>query len=196
MAQVCSKARGSALTVRDTTPDSRERTSRTTTRRAKRATSRASRSTDKGRRRATVRDITPTRARPQTGYRPRYNANQGEGGYQPRQSQYGQRPQTGYRPRYNANQGEGGYQPRQQGYQRGGYQRNQYGQPRQGGYNRQGGYRQRTPDYDPNAKYSLKKRIEYKEEHIDPTVPVRLNKPVFTDTANSFEAIDVLRIKA
>lgn len=114
--------------------------------------------------------------RPQTGYRPRYNANQGEGGYQPRLSQYGQRPQTGYRPRYNANQGEGGYQPRQQGYQRGGYQRNQYGQPRQGGYNRQGGYRQRTPDYDPNAKYSLKKRIEYKEEHIDPTVPVRLNK--------------------
>ena len=113
--------------------------------------------------------------RPQTGYRPRINKD-GEGGYQPRQNQYGQRPQTGYRPRYNANQGEGGYQPRQQGYNRGGYQRNQYGQPRQQGYNRQGYNRQRTPDYDPNAKYSLKKRIEYKEEHIDPTVPVRLNK--------------------
>ena len=113
--------------------------------------------------------------RPQPGYRPRYNKD-AEGGYQPRQGQYGQRPQTGYRPRYNAGQQEGGYQPRQGGYNRGGYQRNQYGQPRPGGYNRQGGYRQRTPDYAPNAKYSLKKRIEYKEQNIDPTVPVRLNK--------------------
>ena len=111
----------------------------------------------------------------QQGYRPNYN-KEGEEGYQPRQGQYGQRPQPGYRPRYNASQGEGGYQPRQGGYQRGGYQRNAYGQPRQGGYNRQGYNRQRTADYDPNAKYSLKKRIEYKEEHVDPTVPVRLNK--------------------
>ena len=111
----------------------------------------------------------------QGGYRPNYN-KEGEEGYQPRQGQYGQRQQQGYRPRYNANQGEGGYQPRQGGYQRGGYQRNAYGQPRQGGYNRQGYNRQRTADYDPNAKYSLKKRIEYKEEHVDPTVPVRLNK--------------------
>lgn len=118
--------------------------------------------------------------RQQAGYRPHYNKD-AEGGYQPRQNQYGDRQQAGYRPRYNANQGEGGYQPSQGGYQRGGYQRPQYGQQRQGGYNRQGynrqGYnRQRTADYDPHAKYSLKKRIEYKEEHIDPTVPVRLNK--------------------
>ena len=113
--------------------------------------------------------------RQQTGYRPHYNAD-GEGNYQPRQGQYGQRQQAGYRPRYNAGQQEGGYQPRQGGYNRGGYQRNNYGQQRPGGYNRQGNYRQRTPDYDPNAKYSLKKRIEYNEEHIDPTVPVRLNK--------------------
>ena len=113
--------------------------------------------------------------RPQTGYRPRYNKDQ-EGGYQPRQSQYGQRPQTGFRPRYNANGQEGGYQPRQGGYNRGYQQRGGYGQQRQGGYNRQGGYRQHTADYDPNAKYSMKKRIEYKEENIDPTVPVRLNK--------------------
>lgn len=113
--------------------------------------------------------------RQQTGYRPHYNAD-GEGNYQPRQGQYGQRQQAGYRPRYNAGQQEGGYQQRQGGYNRGGYQRNNYGQQRQGGYNRQGNYRQRTPDYDPNAKYSLKKRIEYNEEHIDPTVPVRLNK--------------------
>lgn len=113
--------------------------------------------------------------RPQTGYRPRYNKDQ-EGGFQPRQSQYGQRPQTGFRPHYNANGQEGGYQPRQGGYNRGYQQRGGYGQQRQGGYNRQGGYRQHTADYDPNAKYSMKKRIEYKEENIDPTVPVRLNK--------------------
>lgn len=113
--------------------------------------------------------------RQQAGYRPHYNKD-ADGGYQPRQNQYGDRQQAGYRPRYNANQGEGGYQPRQGGYQRGGYQRPQYGQQRQGGYNRQGYNRQRTADYDPHAKYSLKKRIEYKEEHIDPTVPVRLNK--------------------
>lgn len=113
--------------------------------------------------------------RQQAGYRPHYNKD-AEGGHQPRQNQYGDRQQAGYRPRYNANQGEGGYQPRQGGYQRGGYQRPQYGQQRQGGYNRQGYNRQRTADYDPHAKYSLKKRIEYKEEHIDPTVPVRLNK--------------------
>lgn len=116
--------------------------------------------------------------RPNTGYRPRYNNNQEgeEGGYQPRQGGYQPRQNAGYRPRYNNNQ-EGGYQPRNNGYnnQRGGYQqRGGYNQQR-GGYN-QGGYRQRTSGYNPNAKYSLKKQIEYKEEHIDPNEPVRLNK--------------------
>ena len=119
----------------------------------------------------------------QGGYRPRYNSNGEEGGYQPRQQQGGYRPrqqQGGYQPRQ-----QGGYQPRQQG----GYQPRQqggYGQPRQqggyqgrqqGGYGQQrGGYRQRTADYDPHAKYSMKKRIEYKEDHIDPNEPLRLNK--------------------
>lgn len=128
----------------------------------------------------------------QGGYRPRYNSN-GEGNYQPRQNQYGQRQGSsyrqnynsdngyqprqsgGYRPRYNSN-GEGGYQPRQNSYQRNNYQRGGYGPQRQPAYQQRGGYRQRTPDYDPNAKYSMKKRIEYKETNIDPTVPVRLNK--------------------
>ena len=127
------------------------------------------------------------------GYRPRYNNGGGyqprqQGGYQPRQ-QGGYQPrqqQGGYRPRYNSNGEEGGYQPRQQqgGYrprqQQGGYQPRQQGgyQGRQqGGYGQQrGGYRQRTADYDPHAKYSMKKRIEYKEEHIDPNEPIRLNK--------------------
>ena len=128
----------------------------------------------------------------QGGYQPRQ-----QGGYQPRQQGgynrggYQQRPQGGYRPRYNQDgeQQQGGYQPRQQGgyqqrggygqqggyQQRGGYNRGGYGQ--QGGY-QQGGYqqRQRTPGYDPNAKYSMKKRIEYKEENYDPNEPLRLNK--------------------
>ncbi|WP_044123292.1 pseudouridine synthase, partial [Hallella bergensis] len=114
----------------------------------------------------------------QGGYRPRYNNQEGgyqprQGGYQPRQGGYQQRP-GGYRPRYNQGGGyqqrQGGYQPRQKGYQpRGGY-----GQ-QQGGYQPRGGYGQR-PGYDPNDKYSMKKRIEYKEDHIDPNEPLRLNK--------------------
>src|SRR5574344_1214100 len=146
----------------------------------------------------------------QGGYRPRYNNNDSEGGYQPRQGGNNIRQGGGYRPRYNNNDSEGGYQPRQGGYnnrqggyqprqggynnRQGGYQPRQGGynnrqggyQPRQGGYNnrqggynnRQGGYqpRQHSDDYDPNAKYSIKKRIEYKEENIDPTEPIRLNK--------------------
>lgn len=138
--------------------------------------------------------------RPRTGgYQPRYNnGGDQEGGYQPRQGGYQPR-QGGYQPR------QGGYgQPRQGGYgqqrqggygqqRQGGYgqQRGGYGQPRQGGYGQQrggygqqrggygqqrGGYGMRTPGYDPSAKYSMKKRIEYKETHIDPNEPIRLNK--------------------
>ena len=128
----------------------------------------------------------------QGGYRPRPQyGQQQEGGYQPRQQQGGYRP----RPQYGQQQ-EGGYQPRQQqGYrprpqygQQGGYQQGGY-QPRgyqQGGY-QQGGYQGRPQGgfapkkkkqkaYDPNAKYSMKKRIEYKEENFDPNEPLRLNK--------------------
>ena len=130
---------------------------------------------------------------PRGGYRPRNNYNQ-EGGYQPRQ-------QGGYRPRPQyGQQQEGGYQPRQQqGYR----PRPQYGQPQEGGYQPRGGYQSRggyqqggyqqggyqgrpqggfapkkkkQKRYDPNAKYSLKKRIEYKEENYDPNEPLRLNK--------------------
>ena len=112
------------------------------------------------------------------GYQPRQ-----QGGYQsrPQQGGYQSRPQQGgYQPRQ-----QGGYQPRQQGgyqsrSQQGGYGNNRggYGRPQGGGYgnNRGGGFRQHTPGYDPNAKYSMKKRIEYKEENIDPTEPLRLNK--------------------
>ena len=85
---------------------------------------------------------------------------------------YNSRPQHGG---YNSNRGGGYGRPQQGGYNsnRGGY-----GRPQGGGYgnNRGGGFRQHTPGYDPNAKYSMKKRIEYKEENIDPTEPLRLNK--------------------
>ena len=139
----------------------------------------------------------------QQGYRPRYDAEGEAQGYQPRQGGYGQSRQQGYRPRYNAEGEAQGFQPRQGGYgnnrqgggygnrqqggygnrQQGGYGNNRqgggYGNRQQGGYGnnrQQGGYNKRTPGYDPNAKYSMKKRIEYKEANIDPTVPVRLNK--------------------
>ena len=98
-----------------------------------------------------------------------------EGGFRPEGFGAGLQSSAGYRPRQ-----QGGYQPRQQGgyqpRQQGGYgqQRGGYGQQR--GYGQQGGYRQRTADYDPNAKYSMKKRVEYKDEHIDPNEPIRLNK--------------------
>ena len=36
--------------------------------------------------------------------------------------------------------------------------------------------RPRTADYNPNAKYSMKKQIEYKETHIDPNEPIRLTR--------------------
>ena len=138
--------------------------------------------------------------RPRTGgYQPRYNnGGDQEGGYQPRQGGYQPR-QGGYQSRQGGygqprqggygQQRQGGYgQPRQGGY---GQQRGGYGQQRQGGYGQQrggygqqrggygqqrGGYGMRTPGYDPSAKYSMKKRIEYKETHIDPNEPIRLNK--------------------
>ena len=116
-------------------------------------------------------------SRPQGGYRPRFNNNDEEGGYQPRQQGgYQSRQQGGY----NNNRG-GGYGRQQGGYNNnrgGGYGRQQGGyNNNRGGYGRpQGGYRQHTPGYDPNAKYSLKKRIEYKEENFDPNEPLRLNK--------------------
>lgn len=119
----------------------------------------------------------------QGGYRPRNNYQGGyqqrqQGGYQPRQRQQGgyqQRQQGGYQQRQQGGYQQRGYQ--QRGYQQGGYQQEGF---QQGGYQQRGGYgqprRQHTPGYNPNAKYSLKKRIEYKEENIDPNEPIRLNK--------------------
>ena len=88
-------------------------------------------------------------------YRPRYNS---EGGDRPQRS-YGNNAggDRSYRPRYN---GEGGDRP-----QRPYGNRDSYSRPIR-----------RTADYDPNAKYSKKKQIEYKEQFVDPNEPIRLNK--------------------
>ncbi len=118
--------------------------------------------------------------RQQGSYRPRNNYNnnyqqRSEGDYQPRwESGYQPRQQGGYRPRYGQEGQQGGYKPRQQGGYRpqGGFRPSGFGgQPQQGGYRKQ-----HTPGYNPNAKYNMKKRIEYREENIDPNAPIRLNK--------------------
>ena len=127
-------------------------------------------------------------------YRPRTSYNR-EGGYQggerrPRVEQgygeqrsyrsagnrygNGERPQ---RPRFtpNAEGGEqrpyrsGGNYNREGGFQ-GGEQRPRF----QSGAGRS--FRPRTAGYNPNAKYSHKKQIEYKDLLTDPNEPIRLNK--------------------
>ena len=105
--------------------------------------------------------------------RPRFNPN-AEGGeqrsFRPRVSNYNreggynsERPQRPYgaRPRFNPNAEGGEQRPRFQGGQ----------QPRNARPKRQ-----RTGNYNPNAKYSMKKQIEYKDILTDPNEPIRLNK--------------------
>ena len=128
-------------------------------------------------------------------YRPRFNANN-EGGERPQRSygdrSYGDRPQRPsynreggdrpQRPSYNREGGDRPYRPRFNNGEGGGYRSNNGGgggyRPRYNNDRSQGGYRPRprTGDYDPNAKYSVKKQIEYKEQFVDPNEPIRLNK--------------------
>ena len=98
-------------------------------------------------------------------YRPRFNDNAEEG--ERSQRTYG--GERSYRPRFNAEGGDRPQRPRfnsnaGRGNNRGG--NNAYGRPQ----------RPRTADYNPNAKYSKKKQIEYKEQFVDPNEPIRLNK--------------------
>ena len=124
--------------------------------------------------------------------RPRFNANR-EGGFNREGGYSTDRPQ---RPRFNANR-EGGFN-REGGYSSDRPQRPRYNANREGGFNREGGYsterpqrprfqggqqprnarpqRPRTAGYNPNAKYSMKKQIEYKDILTDPNEPIRLNK--------------------
>lgn len=142
----------------------------------------------------------------QGGYRPRYNNDgenaqqsyQGyrQGGYRPRygndegnqqQQGYNRRYQSSYRPRYNndGNEEQQGYQPRQQGGYRprfdGGAERQRGYKQRTNGYQqygnrRPGGFQKRNRDFNAATKYDMKKRIDYNENNIDPTQPIRLNK--------------------
>lgn len=119
--------------------------------------------------------------------RPRFNPNSEDGGeqrsYRPR-TNYNREggEQRPYTPRPRFNSGEGGEQrsytprPRTGGYNQGGDRpyRPRTGGYQGGGYNRP--YRPRTADYNPNAKYSLKKQIDYKDILTDPNEPIRLNK--------------------
>ena len=139
--------------------------------------------------------------RPYRSYQPRQDYNR-EGGYANREGGYNR--EGGFRPNNGGYRREGGYGNREGGYYReGGFRPNNGGYRREGGYgNREGGYRdnngggfrrpqggygnnrfgggrpqqRRTGNYDPNAKYSMKKQIEYKELNVDPDAPIRLNK--------------------
>lgn len=91
---------------------------------------------------------------------PRFNNNGGE------------RQQRPFTPRFNNNEGGQQRQFRPRQGQQGGYRQQGCGY----GNNRQGGFRHRTNDYNPNAKYSMKKQIEYKDVLTDPNEPIRLNK--------------------
>lgn len=90
------------------------------------------------------------------------------------------------RPRYNSGN-EGGDQQRYQRptggdgnsyYNRGGDDRQRRPRISSGDDRRQSFARPayRNNNYDPNAKYTRKKQIEYKEQYVDPNEPIRLNK--------------------
>ena len=132
-------------------------------------------------------------------HRPRVGSYNREGGERPYRAAYssrgtnGERPQ---RPRFNPNR-EGSFN-REGGYSSDRPQRPRFNANREGGFNREGGYstdrpqrprfqggqqprnarpqRPRTAGYNPNAKYSMKKQIEYKDILTDPNEPIRLNK--------------------
>jgi len=107
--------------------------------------------------------------------RPRYNANGGEQrSFRPRTSNYSGNGEYSQRSRYSANAENGeqrSFRPRTNGFGANG-ERPQRPQGKKG--NRP--HRQRTADYNPNAKYSMKKQIEYKDLLTDPNEPIRLNK--------------------
>ena len=132
-------------------------------------------------------------------HRPRVGSYNREGGERPYRAAYSSRGANGdrpQRPRFNPNR-EGSFN-REGGYSTDRPQRPRFNPNREGGFNREGGYstdrpqrprfqggqqprnarpqRPRTAGYNPNAKYSMKKQIEYKDILTDPNEPIRLNK--------------------
>ena len=90
----------------------------------------------------------PQRPQGDRPYRPRFNSEGGQRSYGDRpQRVFGERP---FRPRFQSDDHQG----------RGGQRK----------------FQQSRSGYKPNAKYSRKKQIEYKEQFVDPEEPIRLNK--------------------
>lgn len=113
--------------------------------------------------------------------RPQRQYNNEGGEPRPYRSSYNHNFTENNRPRFSNNSyntgGEerpwrstsaGGYESTRSPRKPGGY-KNNGGRP-------QGGMKRRTAGYNPNAKYSRKKQIEYKEILADPNAPIRLNK--------------------
>ena len=96
-------------------------------------------------------------------FRPRYSSGNNDGYGRPQQRSYGERPSRPRPQNQNAPGREGGYRPRPNNNERPQASRPQAPRPR-------------TNNYNPNAKYSKKKQIEYKEQFVDPNEPIRLNK--------------------
>ncbi|MBQ8360326.1 MAG: rRNA pseudouridine synthase [Bacteroidaceae bacterium] len=136
---------------------------------------------------------TPRHQRPQRSYDATGEGTEGR----PYRSSYNKENHNGGnygRPRYNGgNYNSGNNEEQQRSWrsrlaggnsyyrnderpQRRSYYNNGNGYNNLGGRPQQGGMRRRTSDYNPNAKYSRKKQIEYKEILTDPNEPIRLNK--------------------
>ena len=97
-----------------------------------------------------------------------YNNNREEGSWRGGDSE-SRRPWQGNRPSYGQSPYGDDDRQRRPRISSGG---SSYGRP-QGGMNRP---IRRSADYDPNAKYSHKKQIEYRDQFVDPNEPIRLNK--------------------
>ena len=145
-------------------------------------------------------DRTPSRGSYGAGRRQRTDGSEGQRGYRPSgddasRSRYGAPHAGGYRSNASYNNNGGAFRPsftRADDMPTGG---DWGGRPNGGGFRprfqaggagggfRNGGNRAFGPgrtgrfgNYDPHAKYSHKKRMEYKEENIDPNAPIRLNR--------------------
>ena len=111
------------------------------------------------------------------------------GGYNPNYQRDNDRRSTynrsdSRRSNYSSDRSErgerGGYQSSED--RRGAYRSNNYN--RRDSYRSEGNrnrpysrpYSERTEDYNPHAKYSKRKQIEYQQKHVDPNEPIRLNK--------------------
>ena len=142
-------------------------------------------------------------------YRPRFNAEGGDRPQRPRfnpnaergQRAYGDRPQ---RPRFNPNASgeQGGFVQRSYGNEGDRPQRPRFNSNAGRGNNRGGNnaygrpQRPRTADYNPNAKYSKKKQIEYKDREADEFITagvVSVNGQVVTELGTKIKRGDEVK---